>query len=84
MGVNMKRSSIDVITGEITEDEIPQEEIDKEAEVNKIAFDALSYGEKRESEYPPMADQLDYIYHNGVAKWKTDIIDPVKTKYPKG
>ena len=80
----MKRSSIDVITGEITEDEIPQEEIDKEAEVNKIAFDALSYGEKRESEYPPMADQLDYIYHNGVAKWKTDIIDPVKTKYPKG
>ena len=80
----MKRSSIDVITGEITESEIPQEEIDEAVEANKIAFDALSYGEKRASEYPPMADQLDYIYHNGVAKWKTDIIDPVKTKYPKG
>ena len=84
MGVNMKRSSIDVITGEITEDEIPQEEIDKEAEVNKIAFDALSYGEKRASEYPPMADQLDYMYHNGFEKWKTDMIDPIKDKYPKG
>ena len=34
--------------------------------------------------YPSTGDQLDYIYHNGVAKWKTDMIDPVKTKYPKG
>ena len=27
--------------------------------------------------------QLDYIYHNGLDKWKTDIVDPVKAKYPK-
>ena len=33
--------------------------------------------------YPPIADQLDYIYHNGIDKWKTDIVDPVKAKYPK-
>jgi len=38
----------------------------------------------RASEYPSITDQLDYIYHNGIDAWKTDMIDPVKTKYPKG
>ena len=33
--------------------------------------------------YPNWRDQLDYIYHNGIEKWKTDIVDPVKSKYPK-
>jgi len=33
--------------------------------------------------YPKINDQLDYIYHNGIDKWKTDIVDPVKKKYPK-
>ena len=33
--------------------------------------------------YPPVEDQLDYIYHHGIDKWKTDIVDPVKAKYPK-
>jgi hypothetical protein len=33
--------------------------------------------------YPPIGEQLDYIYHNGIDKWKTDIVDPVKQKYPK-
>jgi hypothetical protein len=30
-----------------------------------------------------LAEQLDYIYHNGVEAWKTDIIDPIKARYPK-
>ena len=42
-----------------------------------------SYRSKRREEYPNMMEQLDYIYHNGVDKWKTDIIDPIKAKYPK-
>ena len=25
--------------------------------------------------------QLDYIYHNGLEKWKTDIVDPVKEHF---
>ena len=37
----------------------------------------------RRAEYPDWGTQLDYIYHNGIDKWKTDIVDPVKTKYPK-
>jgi hypothetical protein len=42
-----------------------------------------SYKMKRLVEYPDFGTQLDYIYHNGLDKWKTDIVDPVKAKYPK-
>ena len=37
----------------------------------------------RKNEYPDWGTQLDYIYHNGLDKWKTDFVDPVKEKYPK-
>ena len=37
----------------------------------------------RRKEYPSIGDQLDYIYHNGLTKWKADMITPVKEKYPK-
>ena len=46
--------------------------------------DPEAYKAKRAAEYPVIADQLDYIYHNGIDAWKTNMIDPVKTKYPKG
>ena len=42
-----------------------------------------TYATKRKQEYPTWEAQLDYIYHNGVEAWKTDIIDPIKAKYPK-
>ena len=45
---------------------------------------AEEYKEQRAKEYPPLTEQLDYIYHNGIEAWKTDMINPVKTKYPKG
>jgi len=79
----MKRSSINVITGEITEDEIPQEEIDKEAEVNKIAFDALSYGEKRQAEYPSIQECVHAILDDDLDALQAKRAD-IKTKYPKG
>ena len=37
----------------------------------------------RKSEYLSWEQQLDYIYHNGITKWKTDHIKPIKDKYPK-
>ena len=61
-----------------------------EAEVNaeiarlQAEYDAKQYQRNRAQEYPSIADQLDYIYHNGIDAWKTNMIDPVKTKYPKG
>jgi len=41
-----------------------------------------SYKSKRRAEYPSIEDQLDDIYHNGVAAWKTTI-KAIKDKYPK-
>ena len=46
------------------------------------ASDAVAYKGKRESEYPSIVDQLDDIYHNGIAGWKTTI-KVTKDKYPK-
>ena len=42
-----------------------------------------SYVELRAPEYPAIQDQLDKIYHSGVAAWKKDI-KAIKDKYPKG
>ena len=41
------------------------------------------YQKVRKEAYPDWGTQLDYIYHNGIEKWKTDMIDPIKAKYPK-
>ena len=41
-----------------------------------------SYKSKRRAEYPAIEDQLDTIYHSGVAGWKTKI-KAIKDKYPK-
>ena len=46
-------------------------------------FDAKDYARKRADEFPDWQTQLDYIYHHGIAKWKTDIVQPVKDKFPK-
>ena len=42
-----------------------------------------SYADLRRADYPPIEDQLDKIYHSGVAAWKKDI-KAIKDKYPKG
>jgi hypothetical protein len=71
------------IRGDIAYDKDEQEvSYDNNAIESLIASEA--YKEKRVAEYPSIADQLDYIYHNGIDAWKKDMIDPVKTKYPKG
>lgn len=46
-------------------------------------IDANAYKEQRQREYPPMAEQLDMIFHNGIDAWKEQI-QAVKDKYPKG
>jgi len=48
-----------------------------------VEINANAYKEQRASEYPSLSEQLDYIYHNGVEAWKTNMIQPVKNKYPK-
>ena len=48
-----------------------------------IGDECLFFDLKNGPKYPPIKEQLDYIYHNGLTKWKADMITPVKEKYPK-
>ncbi len=56
-----------------------------EVELEKLQkeWDALEYSRKRYHEYPDWNTQLAKIYDDGVEKWKTEMVDPVKKKWPK-
>ena len=43
---------------------------------------ANQYKIDRATEYPPVVDQLDEIYHHGIDGWKAKIAT-IKAKYPK-
>ena len=61
-----------------TEAEIDAEVIRLEAE-----YDVQEYARNRADEYPSTGDQFDKIYRDGLTKWKSEMVDPVKTKWPK-
>jgi hypothetical protein len=62
---------------------ITDEEADLISAAKKqTAIDNMSYSQKRATEYPSLADQLDLIYHDGIDAWK-NVIKSVKDKYPK-
>jgi hypothetical protein len=46
-------------------------------------YDAKEYQRKRAREYPSWQKQLEKIYDDGVDAWKTEMVDPIKAKYPK-
>tara|TARA_R100001082_G_C4248470_1_gene110405 strand:+ start:236 stop:547 length:312 start_codon:yes stop_codon:yes gene_type:complete len=60
-----------------------QSDIDAARVTLDTEYAAIKYQDDRRKEYPDWTTQLDYIYHNGIEKWKTDMVDPVKAKYPK-
>jgi len=65
----------------ISEEEV--QEIAKQKQ--QAAFEALSYGEKRQSEYPSIGDQLDALWKGGQAATNMlALVQAVKAKYPKG
>ena len=45
--------------------------------------DALKYARNRRNAYPDWQVQLNKIYDDGVDAWKTDMVDPIKTQFPK-
>jgi len=76
-----------VIEGNSQDDMVAKDsdgnEIDIDWDAVNSWVDPEEYINQRLKEYPLLAEQLDYIYHNGVEAWKTDIIDPIKQRYPK-
>ena len=66
--------------------DIPQpSESDIEAKVKEYETEwtACEYSRNRQAEYPDWGDQLNKIYDDGVTKWKSEMVDPVKAKWPK-
>ena len=62
---------------------VEQSKVDEARVILDAEYALVKYKDQRLAEYPSWQTQLDYIYHNGIDKWKTDIVDPVKKKYPK-
>ena len=63
--------------------EITWDKVNTEMTRLQAEYDAQDYARNRQKEYPLISDQLDYIYHNGLTKWKADMITPGKENYPK-
>jgi hypothetical protein len=76
----------DFTGGAFKEDGTPitlvQSDIDAARATIDAEYAALEYSRNRAKEYPSIEDQLDTIYHSGVAGWKTKI-KAIKDKYPK-
>lgn len=75
---------ITVITNPLPEGAVESDEDVTDLEDGSRVLSSEVYKHNRKSEYPNPVEQLDYIYHNGVAAWKNDMIKPIKDKYPKG
>lgn len=56
------------------------------AEKQQAQFDALTYAQKRSSEYPPITDYIDGVVKGDQAQIQAyiDACLAVKAKYPKG
>ena len=78
-----------VIRGEVVEwldtkqTQPTEEEIQTELTRLQAEYDANEYQRQRASEYPSWQKQLEKIYDDGIDAWKSEMIDPIKNKYPK-
>jgi hypothetical protein len=64
----------------ITNDEVQT----RNQQIQQAAFNALTYAEKRKTDYPAIGDQLDALYHAGVFPAEmAALLRAVKDKYPK-
>ena len=79
--------SIDDETGAFDENNnsvgIDETKISEEIKRLQDEYDAQAYARSRQAEYPDYGTQLNKIYDDGLAKWKAEMVDPIKAKYPK-
>lgn len=60
-----------------------EEDVNAKITELKNAYASAQYQRQRVSEYPSWEKQLEKIYDDGIDAWKTEMVDPIKTKYPK-
>jgi len=75
----------DLQTGEITQEEVPAEEIAELQAAEAARLAAITYAEKRAAEYPDFRDYLDGIVKGDQAQVDAYIAacQAIKAKYPK-
>ena len=66
-----------------TEGQEQDKPTEKEFNDAVTAYDDKVYARNRKADYPDWGTQLNKIYDDGVDKWKTEMVDPVKAKWPK-
>ena len=81
-------SGYNIVNDEIIDwdDERPQptkSEIEAEIVVLQAKYDEQEYARNRATDYPDTGEQFNKIYDDGLTKWKSEMVDPVKTKWPK-
>ena len=62
---------------------IDDETLQKKVAELQAEYDAQEYARNRQADYPDWGIQLNKIYDDGLTKWKAEMVDPVKTKWPK-
>ena len=63
--------------------EISKADIDAKIAELEADWTAQAYSRNRQADYPDMGTQLNKIYDDGVTKWKSEMVDPIKAKWPK-
>ena len=79
----MNKSSLNVITGELTVVEVTSEEIKATEDANKAFFDSLSYDIHRKNEYPSIEELTIALYDTDDKAAIETKRAAVKTKWPK-
>ena len=62
---------------------INEDDVNTETDRLQAEYDALAWKRSRQAEYPDWGSQLNKIYDDGVTKWKSEMVDPIKAKWPK-
>ena len=81
--VSVNAEDLDQITWHADTPVIPKADIEAMIVEMKADYDSKQYQRDRAKAYPSWQDQLDKIYHDGVTKWKSEMIDPIKDAHPK-
>ena len=60
-----------------------QKEIDDKIDELVAVWETEEYARNRAKDYPDTGEQFNKIYDDGIDKWKSEMVDPVKAKWPK-
>ncbi len=80
---SFRSSTTEVVDWEENKNPPSDEELNAEIDRLKAEYDAQAYARNRQAEYPDWGTQLNKIFDDGLTKWKSEMVQPVKDKWPK-